>query len=93
MREIFLESFYNDERNIFEETQKNNDQQYNEKKEETHKLLQELWAMLTKEQQEKYMEFEFAQGVEKAIIDENLYIYALKKGMAIGFEIARCFKK
>ena len=92
MREIFLESFNDDTQKVFERTTKDNNEEYKKKSEEAYKLSEEFWAMLTKEQQDKYREFEIAKGEEQVIEEEDLYVYALKKGMAIGFEIGKSFK-
>lgn len=92
MREIFLESFLDDTQKVFEERLKSNDEYYNKTKDKAYKLSEEFWNILTKEQQDKYREFEIAKGAEQVILDEDLYAYAIKKGMAIGFEIGRSFK-
>ena len=92
MREIFLESFNDDIQKVFVGTTKDNNEEYKKKSEEAYKLSEEFWAMLTNEQQDKYREFEIAKGEEQVIEEEDLYVYALKKGMAIGFEIGKSFK-
>ena len=92
MRELFLESFCDDADKVYKERLKSCDKEFNEYREKASKIFDEFWETLTKEQQGKYREFELEHGAEQVIINEDLYAYALKKGMAIGFEIGKSFK-
>lgn len=92
MRELFLENFCEDADKVYKERLKSRDKEFSKCRDNASKIFDEFWATLTKEQQKKYREFEFEYGTEQVIINEDLYAYALKKGMAIGFDIGRSFK-
>ena len=92
MREVFLESYVEDVQKAYTEGLKNGSEEYKNKKAEAEKIHDEFWDMLSKEQQDKYRELEFAMGAEHDIEDEDVYIFTLKKGIAMGIEIAKKFK-
>ena len=92
MREIFLESYISDAQKAYEEGLKNGSEEYKKKKAVADKISDEFWAMLNKEQQDKYREVEIAISAAHDIEDEDVYVYTLKKGIAMGIEIAKKFK-
>lgn len=92
MREVFLESYAEDVQKAYTEGLKNGSEEYMKKKAEADKIYDEFWAMLNKEQREKYRDMEIALGVAHDIEDEDVYVFALKKGIAIGFEIGKIYK-
>lgn len=92
MREIFLESYLDDVQKAYNDGVKNVSEEYKKKKVEAEKVYDEFWNMLNKEQQDKYRQVEIALGEVHDFEDEDVYVFALKKGMAIGFEIGKSFK-
>lgn len=92
MRDIFLESYVEDVQKAYTEGLKNGSEEYKKKKAEADKIYDEFWDMLSKEQREKYRDMEIALGVAHDIEDEDVYVFALKKGIAMGIEIAKKFK-
>ena len=92
MREIFLERFFEDLQKVIDEREEKNDEEYNIKRKEQDKVLEEFLSSLTKEQRKKYKEYETLFEEERLILEEDLYIYALKKGMAMGIEVGKSFK-
>ena len=92
MRDIFLESYVEDVQKAYTEGLKNGSEEYKKKKAEADKIYDEFWDMLSKEQREKYRDMEIALGVAHDIEDEDVYVFTLKKGIAMGIEIAKKFK-
>ena len=92
MREIFLERFFEDLQKVIDEREEKNDEEYNTKRKEQDKVFEEFFSSLTKEQRKKYKEYELLYEEERLILEEDLYIFALKKGMAMGIEVGKSFK-
>lgn len=90
MKNLFLQSFDQDLEEIGKliavERNKIID---NKKALEIHDIF---WDSLDLEQKDKYRNFEMVLGEERLIIEENIYLFALKKGIAMGYEIAKQFK-
>ena len=47
---------------------------------------------LNDEQKNKYREFEFVLNEETVENEEEIYLFALKKGLLMGLEVAKSFK-
>lgn len=88
MRELFLQGFTDDLETIEKRVRKGNLFD-NKKALEIHDIF---WDSLDVEQKDKYRNFEMVLGEERLIIEENIYLFALKKGIAMGYEIAKQFK-
>lgn len=92
MREIFLERFFEDLQKVIDERVEENDEEYNIKRKEQDKCFESFFNSLTKEQRKKYREYEMLFEEERLILEEDLYIYALKKGIAMGIDVGKSFK-
>lgn len=92
MREIFLERFFDDLQKIIDERIEEKDEEYNIKRKEQDEAFEAFLRSLTEEQRAKYKEYELLYEEERLILEEDLYIYALKKGMAMGIDVGKSFK-
>lgn len=57
--------------------------------EEDEKIYTNFWESLSDEQKQKYCEFEKVLFKDDLEYDKLIYKYALKKGLAIGFMVAK----
>ena len=90
MRDLFLQCFDQDLENIGKSIAKKDKDGFSEEK--FLKVHDDFWNSLNNEQKEKYRELEMALGEERLLVEESIYLYALKKGFAMGYEIAKEFK-
>ena len=90
MKNLFLQCFDQDLEIIGKKYIGENSVLYKER--ETLKAHDNFWDTLSDKQKEKYREFEMLLGEERLISEENIYLYALKKGFAMGYEVGKEFK-
>lgn len=90
MKELFLQSFNDDLEKIGELVADERKQKFDEKK--AMKIHDDFWKSLDEKQKEKYRAFEIVLGEETLITEENIYLFALKKGFVMGYELARELK-
>lgn len=86
MREIFLETYLEDAQKVYNKVAEKLDN------EENMKIHDEFWNSLNREQQDKFRKFEMVLASEHVATQEEIYIYALKKGIAMGFLTGLEFK-
>ena len=91
MKDIFLETFDEDMQKICNEKNKKCENSYNKTREQNLRIHDEFWNSLDDEQKNKYRDFENILYSENLETEEEIYIFALKKGIAIGFEVGKSF--
>jgi len=80
MKDLFLETFMEDLQKIYNSA---SDLHKNEKR--NLKIHDKFWNSLSAEQKDKFRDFEQVLREEDYIMQEEIYVYALKKGIALGF--------
>ena len=90
MKNLFLQCFDQDLEKVEKLISAERYKTFDEKK--ALKIHDDLWNSLNDNQKEKYRELEMVLGEERLISEEKIYLYALKKGFAMGYEISKEFK-
>lgn len=91
MKELFLQTFVEDMQKICDGKLAKN-VKYETKNQKRLKIHDEFWESLNDEQKNKYREFEFVLNEETVENEEEIYLFALKKGLLMGLEVAKSFK-
>lgn len=89
MKDLFLQGFNEDLEKLEKIIKTERDKRVNNV--ESMRIHDEFWNSLNKEQKEKFRAFEIVLGEEALISQENTYLFALKKGFAMGYEISKEF--
>lgn len=87
MKKLFLQNFDKDLELIGRIIEKEKKQSFNERR--AMQIHDDFWNSLNEEQKEKYQKFEMVLGEEDLITEESIYLFAIKKGFAMGYEVAK----
>ena len=85
MKNLFLQSFLEDLEFI---SKQNNNKLNIQQKLKAH---DDFWNSLSTESKEKFLKFQKLLDEDDFQIQNELYVYALKKGFFIGYETAKSF--
>ena len=88
MRKIFEDMFYQDLESIEQQNEKFNSKSYSNTNKELEKH-DKFWKSLNNTQKKEFIEHESVVAKENALFQKEIYIYALKKGIALVF--SSCF--
>ena len=90
MKDLFLQGFDRDLEKISEIIKNDACKKVNDI--EAMRIHDDFWDSLNDKQKDKYREFEMVLGQERLTSEENIYLFALKKGFVMGYELARELK-
>ena len=91
MREFFVEMFNNDLQNIYQDGEAHRNIATKKRKEQ-NKEHDEFWSSLNDDQKNKFRTFELVLAEENIQFQEDIYIFALKKGIAIDVTVGSTIK-
>ena len=91
MKDIYLQTFQDDVEKIYKTLLTNDKKTLNNHINNKTDLFDRFWNSLNKNQKTLYESFDKELSNEQLLMEESIYVFALKKGMAIGYDVAKSF--